>query len=810
MSWQDAIRDPKCTACALHEGAEHVCLLGSGSRKADVMILGEAPGAREDEEHRAFVGPAGQLLDHTLTQAGISRDDCYISNVAKCRPPSNRTPERAEIKTCVSTYLGKELAAVKPNYMLLLGNSALLGVTGRSGITKHHGSVYETDGLKMMATVHPALVLRNPAWGRAFSADVVRFGRMTRGEETTPPSTVKIVRRRGQLAWLLRELMRAKEVAWDIETWVDDEQVDAPYVRPPGQDWHGDESLITCIGFTWQEGLSAVVPLWHSTPTWSDPAVVLEALRPALERTDCKFIAQNGKFDARWMASKGIKVRQHFDTMLAAHMLDENRAKGLESLVQTELGAAPYKLAEADKKRTYHVPLRRLCIYNGKDTNYTFRLKHLFAAQLREEPRIARVFMKLMMPASEALVDIERTGVFMDADRWRERRKECEEKRELIYKYIDQYVPVYMKPLNLNAPMQIARLLFDEMGLEILERTKKGAPSTKESVLLELAADGEKIATAILKYRKWAGYINRYLDPWKYEWLDDAWRLHCTYKLFGTVTGRLSGEGGIQQVPRDPLIRSILGAEPGWSFVQADYSQIELRIIAMLANERRMIAQYLRGEDVHTLRAVKMTGKPANRLTKEERKKAKPVNFGYSYGMGHEKMVAYAFENYEVRMSSDEARTDREGFFEDYPGLRPWHERQRRLARRYQRVQSPIGRVRHLPDVMSGDRDVAAEAERQAINSPVQSFASDLMLLSLIQLHAKLPPSEARIVGTVHDSILFEVRDDKVNEHLPLIKEVMEDMSVVRKKFGAEVTVPIRADIEVGTHWGEGKPWDDR
>jgi DNA polymerase-1 len=312
----------------------------------------------------------------------------------------------------------------------------------------------------------------------------------------------------------------------------------------------------------------------------------------------------------------------------------------------------------------------------------------------------------------------------------------------------------------------------------------------------------------MIKYRKWAKYLNTYLEPWRYEHMDDRGRIHSNYKLFGTVTGRLSGEGGIQQVPRDPFIRSIIGAEPGWLFVAADYSQVELRIAAMLAGEKRMLRQYLRGEDIHMIRACRMTGKLSVDVTKEERKKAKAVNFGYIYGMSWQKFMLYAFENYELEITAEEAERDRELFFEDYPGLRPWHERQRRLANRYQRVVSPIGRVRHLTSILSQDKDVRSEAERQAINSPVQSLASDLMLFALIRLHKMMPAREARIVGTVHDSILFEVRVEHVHKWAPIIRMVMEDMDRVRQTFGAEITVPIVADIEIGTHWAEGSPYD--
>jgi DNA polymerase I-like protein with 3'-5' exonuclease and polymerase domains len=312
----------------------------------------------------------------------------------------------------------------------------------------------------------------------------------------------------------------------------------------------------------------------------------------------------------------------------------------------------------------------------------------------------------------------------------------------------------------------------------------------------------------MIKYRKWAKYLSTYILPLWFEHRDQDGRVHSNYKLFGTVTGRLSGEGGIQQIPRDVFIRSLLGATPGWTFVQGDYSQVELRVAAMLANERRMLRMFTVGEDIHMNTAVQTTGKLASEITKEERKKAKAVNFGFLYGMGAPKFESYAFDNYGVKVTPEEAQETRDRFFESYPGLRPWHERQRRLARRYHRVNSPIGRVRHLPDILSTDKDVQAESERQAINSPVQSMASDLMLMALIRLHARMSKEgNARILGTVHDSILFEVKHGYEDYWLPIIKETMEDMEYVRRTFGFEVTVPIIADIETGSHWGETEAW---
>jgi len=810
--FRDKVRNPGCKLCPLHESAEHVCLMGSGPRKAKVMVIGEAPGFREDEEAKPFVGRSGKLLTSVLDQVGLPRDEVYVTNVAKCRPPDNRQPKRGEIKLCVEEYLTQEFEAVKPKFVLLLGNAPLQGVIGKSGITKHNGTVWKVevaDGhwARVFATVHPAAVLRNPRFTQVFAADITRFGNLVHNRDVTPKTDVRLVTKRRHLAWLRDELMAASEISWDVET---DSKQQEGYVRTAGQDWHGDDSWICSIAFSWEEGSAAAVPLQHPKTPWRDPTAVLEFLREALERprSECRYTAHNGKYDAKWARSKGVMIRQDFDTMLAAHMVDENQLKGLKPLSKVELGAAAYGVGE-DIKHPSQAPLKKLLIYNGKDTDYTLRLKPLLKARLKEEPRSAAVFAKLMMPASNAFADIERTGVWVDPDRWEERYIQAQENRDRVHKYINQFWPED-EPININAPQQVGRLLFDYLKLPIIETTATGANSTKESVLLRLE-DQHKVARAIMIWRKWAKYVNTYLGPWKYEWMDSRGRIHSSYKLFGTVTGRLSGEGGIQQVPRDPFMRSIIGAPPGWQFVQGDFSQVELRIAFWQADEKRGLRHYLKGEDVHMIRALRMTGKvDPSKVTKEERKRAKPVSFGYVYGMGFRKFVSYAFDNYGIKITEKEAERDRNQFFEDYPALLTWHKRQRGLARRYGRVVSPIGRTRHLPDILSDEESVRQEAERQAINSPVQSFASDLMLMALVRLHRILPYDQARIVGTVHDSILFEVKDEYVDKWVPVIKQVMEDMEYVKKLFGTDVTVPIVADLEVGTHWGEGEPWQGK
>ena len=214
--------------------------MGNGPKRAEIMLVGEAPGANEDEKGLPFIGQAGMLLDRALDSfAHLNREDVYVTNVAKCRPPDNRTPSLKEIKVCVENYLDREIAAVKPTYMLVMGNSALRGVIGKSGIMKYHGTPIRVDFdghiATVMPTLHPAAVLRNPKWGEDFALDMMQFGELVRGERETPETRIKIVRTPAQLRWLRAQLMQAKVISWDLETYTED--ADKPYKHTNFQYW---------------------------------------------------------------------------------------------------------------------------------------------------------------------------------------------------------------------------------------------------------------------------------------------------------------------------------------------------------------------------------------------------------------------------------------------------------------------------------------------------------------------------------------------------------------------------------------------
>jgi DNA polymerase-1 len=243
--------------------------------------------------------------------------------------------------------------------------------------------------------------------------------------------------------------------------------------------------------------------------------------------------------------------------------------------------------------------------------------------------------------------------------------------------------------------------------------------------------------------------------------------------------------------------------------MEADYSQVELRLMAMIANETNMLRILATGEDMHFATASSILKKLPSEITKDERVVwGKHPNFGLIFGMGPGEegkqggYLSYCRDN-GIEMDEGSAMLTYNRFHEAYPRLRMYHDRQKRLAARYQRVQNLFGRVRHLPDIASSDKSVRAEAERQAINSPIQSLASDMCLFSLVRLHKKLDPRECRIIASTHDAIAFEVREQVAEDYAFRVKDEMEDMKVLRKTFGAEITVPIEVDVTIGSHWGE-------
>lgn len=824
---QLAVRQAECEDCRLCSDAQGVdrCVTATGSNNAQVMIVGKKPwGERQITEISTY-----------LTRAGFNVNELIFTSATKCRTWETE-PNRTDIKAC-RQYLRREIDFIRPKWILALGNEAMLSLTGKSGIMKHRGHTYPTTigsdhKANVIPTISPAMVYRNPGQKVGFEADMLYFHNLVRGhdvEAAAKPRNYVVLDTREKLKQGVQSIRLAHGVSFDIES--------------TGFDEFLPDARVVCISFTlWGEDDDAPIgsmslPLYHPDSPWKRQwRKVLQLFYRAVQSRP-KRIAHNGKFDCRWLRQFGwTDADLTFDTMLAAHTLDENRPKGLKPLSQSLLGCPPWAIETHDLLNS---PLDEVLDYCARDTWNAARLYFLFREQFHqpENARKARLFSRLMMPAANEFIGVERAGVWVDREKlhtnWRIAEMELANINEQLRAYVPDdhpFVKTYKTgrpddiegPINFGPSNFLRWFVFEHLEMPVLARGKKkdngdpGSPSLAEEVMLQLKGRHPAI-DLLLARTKWYKYTTAFFSAYS-EQLDDNNRIHTNFKVTGTVTGRLSSGKAdadkvtsrkqirgvnLQQVPRDNAVRGIFGAPPGSSFVEFDYSQVELRIAAHLSQERTMLNLYANGADIHMTMAMSLTGKPKSEVSKHERKMAKAVNFGFLYGMGWAKFIKTALNNYELVVNEEEAKAARVAFFAQFPGLLPWHARQRALATKYKRVETPLGRVRHLPDIDSPDQGVRAEAERQAINSPVQGLASDLALLSFVRVSRELRRRglTTHAIGTVHDAINFEAPNHELAEVLPLVKDIMENLPL-EKLFGIRLDVPIIADCKVGTRWG--------
>ncbi len=802
----EALTDSTCQLCNLHEETDRVCIsMNSPQRGLKIdqvqtrpLIIGEAPGYNEEYTGRLFSGASGKLLDRTLEEVGLKRDWFFVTNAVKCRPEENRPPTPKEVRICSSNYLAKELAEIRPQYGLVLGNGGCQAILGKKGITKLNGTMQEKYGVKWVFAFHPAAVLRNPRYKQPFQQALLIFSRLLRNEEGIPVTKTILVNDKESLRQLIEEFeAHPKKASVDVETYSTHESVGR--FKGGGLAWWADDFKICTINFSFKPGYSYVLALDHSQSKWKDWTKVRDIIKPYMEEVP-EWVMQNGKFDSKCLEMIGIHIRHGFDTMGATYALDENNIKDLGFLSQVFLGAPTYK-DMVDKSDIYHVDLDLLAEYGGMDSDYTLRLRSVMARRLNEDPMARRLYKRLLHPADLTLTNVELVGVPLDADKLRERTVECEQKVAEIERKVFNLAGW---EFNLRSPTQVADILHNKLGFPVVEMTPTGKPSTREGVLLKLKGmDESGIIDSILEYRQWSGYSSRYLNPWP-KLSDSEGRLHTHFKPYHTVTGRLSSEHpNLQQVPRNTFIRGIIGGTPGWKIVEADYSQAEMRIAAHYSQDRTMGRIFNTDRDIHMETAMSITGLTEDEILPEVRKMAKSVNFGFLYGMGWKHYIEYAAEKFELKVTESEAQNYRREFYQTFRSLAPWHARQRKKAKMFGYVMSGIGRKRHLWDIDSTNEGIQAEAERQAINSPVQSLASDMMLLAMIQLEKRLPQDEARLISTVHDSIIFEIREEEVDKWVPVIRDEMENVPLERL-FDCILTVPIVVDIKVGDYWSEG------
>lgn len=499
-----------------------------------------------------------------------------------------------------------------------------------------------------------------------------------------------------------------------------------------------------------------------------------------------KTVFQNGKFDTLFIEQQlGLKIPIHEDTMLMGTAYDLVAEHGLKKMAQAYLGVPDWDISKKEKLgggRETVVP------YLKCDVKYTWQLFQYLCVRMNSQQM--KIYTDLLRPAYKAYRDIERNGLYLDLSALKSVQKKYGDEEKRLAKELKAH-----HDINWNSSAQVAHALFDLDGIPSLYKTGKGAPSVAADVLKELSMKGYEVPKLLLRYKDAATRNKMFLNRWESDCYKS--RIHPNFNLTNVVSGRTScNNPNLQQVPRTKDIRGLFTGAPGMILFEADYSQLELRIAAHYANEKTMLDIYRNNGDIHTETAKLFTN--GREPTKEERGKAKAVNFGFLYGMQAKKFVKYALDSYGQTFTQHEAEHIRDLFFAKYSRLLPWHKEQEALCEMQGGVANMFGRFRRLPLIYSGNKWERASAARRAINTPVQGSGSDLLISAVTQINKELK-GIAWVGATVHDSIIGECREEDKEFVDKTIRRIMKHPPVL-DKFGVELRVPL--DVDIG--WG---PW---
>jgi DNA polymerase-1 len=556
------------------------------------------------------------------------------------------------------------------------------------------------------------------------------------------------------------------------------------------------------VSFAIEPGEAAYVPCGHDydgAPEQISREDLLAALRPLLEDSKHVKLGQNLKYDMSVLARSGISLEGvGFDTMLESYVLDSTATRhDMDSLALKYLSHRTIHFEDVAgkgaKQITFNqVPLDQAGPYAAEDADVTLRLHQTLWPRLQSEASLKRLFEEIEMPLVPVLSRIERNGVFVE-------RKMLEAQSvELAASMGDiaaQAFEAAGEEFNLGSPKQIQAILFEKLELPILEKTPKGQPSTAESVLQELAHD-YPLPKLILEYRGMSKLKSTYTDALPACINPETGRVHTSYRQAVASTGRLSStDPNLQNIPvRTPegrRIRQAFIAPPGSLLLAADYSQIELRIMAHLSGDAGLTQAFESGEDIHRATAAEVFGVALQKVSDDERRSAKAINFGLIYGMS-----AFGLGR-QLGIPRREAQAYVDLYFARYPGVKQFMDDTKERARDRGYVETVFGRRLYLPEIKSGNPARRQYAERTAINAPMQGTAADIIKRAMITLHAWLEESgaQARMIMQVHDELVFEVAEDAVAEVQSVVVKQME--------AAAELSVPLKVDAGVGKNWDE-------
>ena len=559
---------------------------------------------------------------------------------------------------------------------------------------------------------------------------------------------------------------------------------------------------IVGLSFCIEPGLAAYVPLGHDyagVPPQLDRARALEQLRPLLEDPDRAKLGQHLKFDIHVLENHGIALRgQRYDTMLESYVLNSTATRhDMDSMAKHYLGLDTIHFEDVAGKGAKQIGFNQVSIeraaeYSAEDADVTLRLHRTLWPRLERTPKLAALYTDIEQPLVPILQRMERRGVRIDREMLRIQSGELASRMEEIRALTHAEAGTVF---NLESPKQLQQILFEKLQLPVLRKSPGGAPSTAEDVLEELA-ENHPLPRLILQYRGLAKLRSTYTEKLPESIDAQTGRVHTSYHQAVAATGRLSSnDPNLQNIPiRSPegrRIRQAFIADPGFMLLAADYSQIELRIMAHLSGDEGLLRAFAEDRDIHQATAAEVFGVALDAVSSDQRRSAKAINFGLIYGMS-----AFGLAR-QLGIARGAAQSYVELYFARYPGVRRYMDATREQARREGYVETVFGRRLYLPEIRSRNRAMQQYAERSAINAPMQGTAADIIKRAMISVDAwcQSSPVPARLIMQVHDELVLEVREDGVEQASAALRSHMSE--------AAQLAVPLKVQVGSGLNWDQ-------
>ncbi|MFQ2561370.1 DNA polymerase I [Aeromonas caviae] len=561
------------------------------------------------------------------------------------------------------------------------------------------------------------------------------------------------------------------------------------------------EARVVGVSFAIEPGKAAYVPFGHDylgAPVQLTEAVVLGKLKPLLEDPTRLKVGQNLKYDRNVLLNHGIELQGiAYDTMLESYVLNSTASRhDMDSLARRYLNAETISFEDIAgkgvKQLTFNqIELEQAAPYAAEDADITLRLHQTLWGKLSAEPGLAKVFSEIELPLLPVLARMERLGTTIEPKLLHQQSQEIEVRLAELEKQAHELAG---QEFNLSSPKQLGEILFTKLGLPIIKKTPKGAPSTAEEVLAELAETYE-LPRLLMEHRGLAKLKSTYTDKLPLMIKPQTGRVHTSYHQAVAATGRLSStDPNLQNIPvrneQGRRIRQAFIPCAGYKLVAADYSQIELRIMAHLSGDKGLLTAFAEGKDIHKATAAEVFGVALDAVTSDMRRSAKAINFGLIYGMS-----AFGLAK-QLGIGRAEAQKYMDLYFERYPGVLEYMERTRQQADAQGYVETLFGRRLYLPDIKSRNAGLRKAAERAAINAPMQGTAADIIKRAMINVDGWIRGIEdesIRMLMQVHDELVFEIREEKLEEYIALIKEKMSG--------AAELDVPLVVEAGTGDNW---------